>query len=67
MKEATLDDLDPEAVAYARKMFSQKQENRKQAKEILSGVSDIDVLNKAGICFKGQIKKTANILMGKKD
>lgn len=67
VKEATLDDLDPEAVAYARKMFSQKQEDRKLAKEILSGLSDIDVLNKAGICFKGMITRTALLLLGKKE
>ena len=67
IKEATIDDLDPEAVAYARKMFSQKQENRKQSKEILSGLSDIEVLNKAGICFKGKITRTALLLLGKKE
>ena len=67
VKDATIKDLDPEAVAYARKMFSQKQENRKQAKEILSGLSDIEVLNKAGICFKGKITRTALLLLGKKE
>ena len=67
VKDATIEDLDPEAVAYARKMFSQKQENRKQAKEILSGLSDIEVLNKAGICFKGKITRTALLLLGKKE
>ena len=63
VKDATIEDLDPEAVAYARKMFSQKQENRRQAKEILSGLSDIEVLNKAGICFKGKITRTALLLL----
>ena len=67
VNDATLDDLDPEAVAYARKMFSQKQQDRKQAKEILSGLSDMDVLNKAGICFKGMITRTALLLLGKKE
>lgn len=67
VKEATIDDLDPEAVAYARKIFSQKQEDRKLANEILSGLSDIDVLNKAGICFKGMITRTALLLLGKKE
>ena len=62
-----LEDLDPEAVAYARKMFFQKQENRKQAKEIISSLSDIEVLNKAGICFKGKITRTALLLLGKKN
>lgn len=67
VKEATIDDLDSEAVAYARKMFFQKQEDRKLAKETLSGLSDIDVLNKAGICFKGMITRTALLLLGKKE
>lgn len=67
VKEATIDDLDPEAIRYARKMFSQKQEDRKLAKEILSGLSDIDVLNKAGICFRGMITRTALLLLGKKE
>ena len=67
VNEATIEDLDPEAVAYARKMFFQKQENRKQAKEIISSLSDIEVLNKAGICFKGKITRTALLLLGKKE
>lgn len=67
VEEATIDDLDPEAVAYARKMFSKKQSDRKQSQEILSGLSDIDVLNKAGICFKGKITRTALLLLGKKE
>lgn len=67
VKDATIDDLDPDAVAYARKMFSKKQEDRKQAKAILSELSDMDVLNKAGICFKGMITRTALLLLGKKE
>ena len=43
----TIDDLDPEAVAYARKLFSQRQKDRKAAQEILLELSDIEVLNKA--------------------
>ncbi len=67
VNDATIDDLDPEAVLYARKMFSKKQEDRKLAKEILSSMSDMDVLNKAGICFKGKITRTALLLLGKKE
>lgn len=67
IKEATIDDLDPEAIAYARKMFSKRNKDRKQANEILSGLSDMDVLNKAGICFKGNITRTALLLLGKKE
>lgn len=65
--DATIDDLDPEAIAYARKLFSQKQGDRKMATEILSGLSDLEVLNKAGICFKGKITRTALLLLGKKE
>lgn len=67
VEEATIEDLDPEAIAYARKLFSQKQAGRKQSREILSGLSDLDVLNKAGICFKGKITRTALLLLGKKE
>lgn len=48
-------------------MFSKKQENRTLVNEILSGLSDIEVLNKAGICFKGKITRTALLLLGKKE
>lgn len=47
VENATIDDLDPEAVAYARKLFSQRQKDRKAAQEILLELSDIEVLNKA--------------------
>ncbi len=67
VKEATIEDLDPDAIAYAKKMFLQKQENRKHSKEILSDLSDIEVLNKAGICFKGKITRAALLLLGKKE
>lgn len=63
VKDATIDDLDPEAVAYARKMFSQKQEDRKQAKEILSGLSDMDVLNKAGGDHRGRCFPAFNVIL----
>ena len=63
--EATIDDLDKEAVAAARRLFSKKQSDRKKAAEILNGLSDIEVLNKAGLTFKGKITRTALLLLGK--
>lgn len=62
---ASFDDLDPEAIYRARQLFSQKQQNRIKEEEILAHLSDIDVLNKAGITFKGQITRTALLLLGK--
>ncbi|QWT53025.1 RNA-binding domain-containing protein [Eubacterium sp. MSJ-33] len=65
--DATMDDLDPEAVAYARKMFVRREENRDSASGIIEKLSDIEVLNKAGLTFKGQITRTALLLLGKKE
>lgn len=67
VSEATIDDLDPEAVAYARKMFIRREENRDGASDIIEKLSDIEVLNKAGLTFKGQITRTALLLLGKKE
>lgn len=65
--EATIDDLDSEAIAYARKMFIRQEENRTGASDIIERLSDIEVLNKAGLTFKGQITRTALRLLGKKE
>lgn len=62
---ATLDDLDPAAVAYARQLFTKKQMERAKAQDLLDSLSDIEVLNKASITFKGQITRTALLLLGK--
>lgn len=65
--EATVDDLDPAAVAYARKMFIRREENREGASDVIEKLSDIEVLNKAGLTFKGQITRTALLLLGRKE
>ncbi len=64
---ASFEDLDPEAVHRARQLFAQKQPNRIKEEEILTRLSDIDFLNKAGITFKGQITRTALLLLGKRE
>lgn len=64
---ATMDDLDAEAVKRARELFSKRQSDRKKAQEILKKLSDIEVLNKAGITIKGKITITALILLGKNE
>ena len=58
---------DVEAIAYARKMFIRREENRTGASDIIERLSDIEVLNKAGLTFKGQITRTALMLLGKKE
>ena len=64
---AALDDLDEEAVKRARELFSKRQSDRKKAQEILKKLSDIEVLNKAGITIKGNITRTALLLLGKSE
>ena len=63
--EASLEDLDPEAIRYARILFSRRQRDQSKATEILEKLSDIEVLNKAGITFKGKITRATLLLLGK--
>lgn len=67
IEEATFDDLDPEAVKRARELFSKRQMDRKRAQDILKKLSDVEVLNKAGITIKGKITRTALLLLGKSE
>ena len=60
VEDATIDDLDPEAVFYARQLFAKRQGDRIKAAEILETLSDIEVLNKAGITFKNKITRTGS-------
>lgn len=64
VEEASMDDLDSEAVARARELFSKRQSDRKKAQEVLNNLSDVEVLNKAGITIKGKITRTALLLLG---
>ncbi|MCU6761882.1 Divergent AAA domain [uncultured Roseburia sp.] len=67
VKEATIEDLDQDAIKKARELFSKRQNDRKKAQEILRKLSDIEVLNKAGITIKGNITRTALLLLGKNE
>lgn len=67
VEEADLDDLEPEAVAYARKLFIKKQNASKKSTEMLEKMSDIEILNKAGILIKGKVTNTALLLLGKEE
>ena len=67
VENAALEDLDKEAVKKARELFSKRQSDRKMAQEILRKLSDIEVLNKAGITIKGKITRTALLLLGKSE
>src|SRR5699024_797741 len=60
--DATIDDLDPEAIALARKNYKNKFPDKA---EDLETWDDIKFLNKAKITIKGRITRTAIILLGK--
>ena len=67
VEEATIDDLDEEAVKKAIELFAKKQSNKKSAQEVLEKLSKIDVLNKAGLTIKGKITRTTLLLLGKSE
>lgn len=62
--EASIDDLDTEAIKKAKIEFIKR--NPKYGDEI-GKWSDVDFLNKAKITIKGKITKTALILLGKEE
>lgn len=67
VENATMDDLDIEAVEYAKKLFIKKQNASKKSTEMLEKMSDIEILNKAGVLIKGKVTNTALILLGKEE
>ena len=67
VENADMEDLDPEAVRYARMLFIRKQKASKKSTEMLEKMSDIEILNKAGLLIKGKITNTALILLGKEE
>lgn len=60
--EATIEDLDPKAIALARQVFADK--NKRLAEDVKEW-DDITFLNKAKITIHGQITNTAIILLGR--
>lgn len=67
LEGATFEDLDPEAVSYARELFIKKQNASKKSTDMLLKMNDVEILNKAGILIKGKITNTALILLGKEE
>jgi ATP-dependent DNA helicase RecG len=61
-KEATLNDLEPGAIAFGREQF--KKKNHKLAPEV-DQWGDRDFLNKSRVCIQGQITRAAIILFGR--
>ena len=64
IEAATIDDLDPRAIAKAREQFAIR--NPRKAEE-LGDWDDTTFLNKAKLTIKGKITRTALILLGKEE
>ncbi len=62
--DASMSDLDPQALKVARERFTAKHANRFPADEI-AGWSDVALLDRAKITQNGQITRTALLLLGK--
>lgn len=64
--DATLDDLDFEAVAKAREKFTEKNQNERWAKDIATW-TDAYFLDQAKVSMHGEITRTALLLLGRAD
>lgn len=64
IEAATIDDLEPRAIAKAREQFAIR--NPKKAEE-LEGWDNTTFLNKAKLTIQGKITRTALILLGKEE
>lgn len=64
VKDATIEDLDPRAIALARSLYTNK--NKHKAIEIAEW-DDVTFLNKAKITIKGKITNAAIVLLGKEE
>ncbi len=61
--QATLDDLDPEALGKAREQYTAKHQRERWAAEIVTW-GDAKFLDKVGLTLNGQITRAALLLLG---
>ncbi len=61
---ATIDDLDPQAVDFAREKFRERYGERAS---LVDSFDDVELLDKAGITYKGSVTNTALLLVGKEE
>lgn len=61
---ASLNDLDPDALQEARRLFAQKQNDPKKA-AMIDALPEAAFLDKAGLTIAGKITRTALLLLGK--
>jgi len=64
IEDATMEDLDPEAITFARQQYAEKYPS-KVAK--LNTWDDVKFLNKAKVTIRGKITRTAIVLLGREE
>ncbi len=64
IQELSIDDLDERAVRRAREKISEGYGDREG---LIDGLDDLEVLDKAGITFRGQITNAAVLLLGTRE
>ena len=64
VEEASMADLDPEAIRRARELFIQHEVQRGKDREYFEQLTDEQLLNKAGILLGGKVTRTALLLLG---
>lgn len=67
VEDASIEDLDEDAIQYARALFIKKQKAFSKSTELLEKMTDVELLNKAGLLIKGKVTNTALILLGKEE
>lgn len=64
VEEASMADLDPEAIRRARELFIQHEVQRGKERAYFEQLTDEQLLNKAGILLGGKVTRTALLLLG---
>ncbi len=64
VEDATIEDLDPHALQIVRKKFEEKYGDREG---LIDNLDDMELLDKAGITYRGQITNTALLLVGRSE
>lgn len=64
VEEASMADLDPDAIRRARELFIQHEVQRGKERAYFEQLTDEQLLNKAGILLGGKVTRTALLLLG---
>lgn len=64
VENASISDLEPAAIKQARELFIQHEVNRGKDRAYFEGLSDVELLNKAGVLLGGKVTYTALLLLG---